>query len=122
MNTMETEQKRICISYARVSSVIQTTEDKTGIERQLETARRVAREKGWMLDEKLSGVDLGLGAFKGKNLTDTAALGGLLKALKDGKIVTTPPPILICEAFDRLTRVDLDQAYDLFRDILRGGM
>jgi hypothetical protein len=119
---METEQKRICISYARVSSVIQTTEDKTGIERQLETAHRVAREKGWTLDEKLSGVDLGLSAYKGKNLTDTAALGGLLKALKEGKINTTPPPILIVEALDRITRKEINIALRLWMDILESGM
>jgi hypothetical protein len=119
--TLQTAEPRICFSYARVSSEVQTADDKTGIDRQLETARRVvAMHPGWELDETLSIADLGLSGYSGKNLTDKAALGALLKALRAGKI--PPGRIMIIEALDRLTRTEIDEAYDLFRDILRAGL
>lgn len=118
--SIKTEPKRVCFSYARVSSILQTTDDKTGIERQLETARRVAKEKGWALDETLSIADLGVSGYTGKNLGDTAKLGILLKALKDGKIPASR--IMVLEALDRLTRLEIDEAYDQLRDILRAGL
>src|ERR1039458_1864693 len=119
--TLETAEPRICFSYARVSSDRQTDDDATGIDRQLETARRVvAMHPGWTLDDTLSIADLGLSGFSGKNLTDTTKLGALLKALREGKI--PKGRIMIIEALDRLTRLEVDEAYDLFRDILRGGL
>ena len=112
--------KRTCFSYARVSSDIQATADRTGLDRQLEKARRVSREKGWRLDEKLSIVDAGVSAFKGKNVKDTEKLGALLKAVKEGRIPAGY--IMIIEALDRLTRQEIDIALALIMDILRSGL
>jgi len=114
------KSRKTCFSYARVSSGNQATEDKTGIERQLETARKVAREKGWTLDEKLSISDPGTSGLRGKNVSDTAKLGMLLKDIKDGKIA--PNQIMIVEAFDRLTRQELHKALNLLQDILEMGL
>jgi DNA invertase Pin-like site-specific DNA recombinase len=116
-----TGTRKICFSYSRVSSLIQTADDKTGIERQLQSAQRVvAMHPGWILDDKLSISDLGLSGYHKKNLTETAKLGALVKALKDGKIPAGR--IMLIDDMSRLTRAEVMTAFDLFRDLIRDGM
>ena len=72
-----TEPEKILIPYARVSSGPQADEDKTGLDRQLESARRtLAAHPKWKLDETFNLVDAGFSGYKGKNLEPEAALGG----------------------------------------------
>ncbi len=109
---------KICFSYIRFSSGKQAKGNST--DRQLEIAPRVAREKGWELDENLSIADLGLSAFNKANLGSKGKLGAVLTGVQTGKI--PKGCIVIVEALDRLTRAELDTAYDLFRDLLRAGL
>src|SRR5208282_865181 len=55
MKTKNTEEPKVLIPYARVSSAPQATEDKTGLERQFLSARRtLASHPNWQLDENFS--------------------------------------------------------------------
>ena len=112
------EPAKTCFSYIRFSSLKQRKGNSE--DRQLEIAPRVAKEKRWHLDESLSVSDLGLSAFKRANLGPKGKLGAIKVALEEGRIV--PGTICIIEALDRLTRTQIDEAYDLFRDLLRGGL
>lgn len=112
------KEQKTCFSYIRFSHRKQakgSSED-----RQHEIAPRVAREKGWHLDDSLSIADLGLSAWKKTNLGPKGKLGAVKEALRNGTIPVGT--IMICEALDRLTRAELDEAYDLFRDLLRAGL
>jgi hypothetical protein len=120
--TLETTVKadpKVCFSYIRFSTKQQGGDDKSSEWRQSEIAPRVAKEKGWLLDETLNIADLGVSAFKGKNAT-TGNLGILLDALKEGRI--PKGRICIIEAWDRLTRMEVDEAYELFRNLLKNGL
>jgi len=112
------KEQKTCFSYIRFSSAKQATGNSE--DRQLEIAPRVAREKGWFLDESLSIADLGLSAWKKSNLGPKGKLGAVKEALRNGTI--PKGAVMILEALDRLTRTELDEAYDLFRDLLRGGL
>jgi len=122
MKTKNTEEPKVLIPYARVSSAPQATEDKTGLERQFLSARRtLASHPNWQLDENFSLVDVGSG-YKGKNLEPEAALGGFLKAVKEGKVSLTPTKILHIDEMSRLSRLPLRKARALFEGILEAGV
>jgi predicted site-specific integrase-resolvase len=73
MKTENIEELKVLIPYTRVSSARQAEEDKTGLERQLASARRtLAAHPGWILDEKFNLIDAGLSGYKGKNLDPEA--------------------------------------------------
>src|ERR1700720_2685472 len=99
--------KKICFSYIRFSSRPQAQGDSE--RRQLEIAPRVAQSKGWTLDETLNAQDLGLSGYKGSNLK---TIEGIIKAAEQGSI--PQGSVCIVEALDRLTRIKLDDAYQLF--------
>ena len=109
---------KICFSYIRFSSGQQAKGNST--DRQLDIAPQVARDKGWELNNNLSIADLGLSAFKKANLGPKGKLGAVLTGVQSGKI--PKGSVMIVEALDRLTRAQLDEAYDLFRDLLRAGL
>jgi hypothetical protein len=106
---------KICFSYIRFSSGKQAKGNST--DRQLEIAPRIAREKGWELDENLSIADPSLSAYRKANLGPKGKLGAVLLGVQTHKI--PKGSVMIVEALDRLTRAQLDEAYDLFRDLLR---
>ena len=112
------ENPKICFSYIRFSSGKQAQGHSK--DRQLEIAPRIAREKGWELDENLSIADLGLSAFSKANLGPKGKLGAVLTGVQTGKI--PKGSVMIIEALDRLTRAQLDEAYELFRDLLKAGL
>ena len=119
----EQKPRKILIPYARVSSSPQAVEDATGLERQLASARRtLAAHPEWELDDKFSLVDAGLSGYKGKNLDPDAALGGFLKALKEGKIPLTPTKVLHIDEMSRLSRLPIKRARALFEGILESGV
>ena len=62
--------------------------------------------------------DLGVSGFRGRNAK--RGLGAFLEAISQGKVV--PGDVLIVESLDRLSREALDDAYQLFRGILKTGV
>jgi len=69
------------------------------------------------LRDDLSADDLGLSAYKGSNLE---TINGIIKAAETGRIPVGS--VMIIEALDRLTRLSLDDAYQLFRSVLKAGI
>jgi DNA invertase Pin-like site-specific DNA recombinase/transcriptional regulator NrdR family protein len=107
---------KTAISYLRYSSKKQSTND--SYRRQIEATEKFCKEHDLILSERLE--DLGISAWKGKNLTDESALGGLLKLIEAGKI--PKGTVLICENLDRLSRAKILDALHLFTSILKGGV
>lgn len=102
-------------SYVRFSSGKQSTGQ--SVERQLETAQRIANQYDLELDT-LSFKDLGVSAFKGKN----AAQGNLREFIDQiGKRVPYGS-WLVVENLDRLSRDDVLSALDILKEILRSGI
>jgi DNA invertase Pin-like site-specific DNA recombinase len=109
---------KVCFSYVRFSSEGQSKENgKTSEDRQSPIAARVAQEKGWNLRTDLNEKDKAVSAYKGHNIEK---IRSIIAAVKTGKI--PQGSVMILEAIDRLTRTELDEAYDLFRDILKSGI
>jgi DNA invertase Pin-like site-specific DNA recombinase len=104
-------------SYIRFSHKSQAKGD--SLRRQLEWGPQICAAKGWTLDETLNLIDLGVSAFRGKNATQ-GALAGFLEAIKLGKV--KPGDVLLLESVDRLSRADIDTAWELFRSILKAGV
>jgi DNA invertase Pin-like site-specific DNA recombinase len=71
------------------------------------------------LDEKFTIRDLGISAFRGKNATK-GALGAFLNAVQAGRVPRGSA--LLIESLDRLSRNEVEESYDLLRDIMRGGI
>lgn len=80
---------------------------------------RVCEEQGWTLDEETF-TDKGKSGFHKKNLGPKAALTKFLKYIKSGRVL--PGNVLLLDKLDRLSRAEMDDAHDLFRDILRAGV
>ena len=116
------EEYKILVPYGRVSMEIQATEEKTGIPRQLESARKCALEHGWKIDETFTLVDAGKSGYHGKNLEPEAALGGLIKALRAGKIPLKPTRVLHIDDMSRFSRIATRKARNLFEEIIDLGM
>ena len=72
-----------------------------------------------MLDNKLNMLDQGVSGFSGRNITD-GALGAFLKEVEAGRVVRGS--YLLVEDIDRLSRLPVMQAYDVFRRIIGLGI
>jgi DNA invertase Pin-like site-specific DNA recombinase len=107
---------KVAYSYIRFSTKGQIKGD--SLQRQLEGARKYARDNGLDLQE-VSFKDLGLSAFKGKNATE-GQLKAFLDAVDDGSIASDV--ILLVESFDRLSRAKVREALDLFLGIVKRGV
>ena len=104
-----------CYSYIRFSTPEQSKGD--SLRRQLEMSERYAKEHGLILDPMR---DLGLSAFKGEHRTKGTALGRFLTLVKNGNI--PKGSTLLVESLDRLSREQVSDAYDQFRDIIKAGV
>ncbi|MBC8080900.1 MAG: recombinase family protein [Gorillibacterium sp.] len=104
-----------CYSYIRFSTPEQSKGD--SLRRQLEMSERYAKEHGLNLDPMR---DLGLSAFKGEHRTKGTALSGFLALVQDGKI--PKGSTLLVESLDRLSREQVSDAYDQFRNIIKAGV
>lgn len=104
-------------SYIRFSSKKQQKGE--SYRRQSEFAIEVCRENGWVLDESLTLNDLGVSAFKGKNVK-VGALGEFLNAVRTGRVPSGSA--LIIESIDRLSRNKVGEALQLFISILNSGV
>ncbi|MGM8754234.1 recombinase family protein [Enterobacter chuandaensis] len=89
-------EKRKLYSYIRWSSDKQAKG--SSLQRQLETARRVAHENGLELIEI---IDAGLSAFKSKHL-EKGSLGAFIEAVKEGEVANDS--WLTVESLDRISR------------------
>lgn len=102
-------------SYVRFSTADQIKGDSQ--RRQTEAAAEwCERNKVELVD---SYRDLGVSAFRGKN-AQAGALSAFLKLAKSGRIPAGS--FLIVESLDRLSRTQIMDAFDLFRDIIRTGI
>ena len=104
-----------CFSYIRFSSSKQR--DNSSVERQSPIAKRVADEHGWTYRKEWNAKDLGVSAFKGDNVKTIRAI---IQSVKDGRI--PQGSVLILESLDRATRLNLDDAQQLIRDVLKCGL
>jgi DNA invertase Pin-like site-specific DNA recombinase len=102
-------------SYIRISSKKQ--EKGKGQKRQNEYAPKLCEREGWVLDQKVI-VEIG-SAYRGHN-ADVGKLAGFLERVQAGEIPVGS--VLIIENLDRLSREEEDEAYDLFRAIIRSGI
>jgi DNA invertase Pin-like site-specific DNA recombinase len=108
---------RRAFSYIRFSSPEQAKGD--SFRRQTEFSTRYAEQNGLLLDESLNLRDLGVSAFRGKNVRE-GALAGFLEAVKSGRVPTGS--VLIVESLDRLSRDQIRPALQLFLSILDAGV
>jgi DNA invertase Pin-like site-specific DNA recombinase len=115
LNTMP----RRAYSYIRISTGGKQARG-DGLRRQDDFATILSREEGWTLDDALHFTDSGKSGYHSRNLDPTAALSRFLDLVNRGRI--TPGSILIVENLDRLSRAKIDEAYDLFRRILKTGV
>lgn len=107
----------LAYSYARVSSVGQVTG--SGIDRQIEKARKYCAEHGLTFSEDTFS-DLGKSAFKSKHRSKDSELTRFIEAVSKGTV--KKGSVLIVEALDRLSREEMTTAITLFRSILTMGI
>jgi DNA invertase Pin-like site-specific DNA recombinase len=109
---------RRAYSYIRWSGWVQGKGDSR--RRQLaEWAPRVARERGWLLDEGAVITDEARSAYDGSN-KDLGALAAFLADVKSGHIPRGS--VLLVESLDRLSREELDEANELVMGLFRTGI
>ena len=92
-------QRPKAYSYLRFSTPDQMKGD--SFRRQAEMASAYAERHGLDLDEGLTFHDLGVSAFRGKNVVE-GALGQFISAVNDGRV--QPGSYLLVENLDRLSR------------------
>lgn len=102
-------------SYMRWSTVIQG--EKSTEERQREAQERFCKHYGLTLVEELT--DAGMPSFRGKNAHE-GKLREIINRAKAGDI--PKDSILLFEDIDRMTRMGLSDALDLFLEIRRAGL
>ena len=102
-------------SYLRISNDQQKVGD--GIRRQMEASKTYADQHGYDLVETMS--DIGISAFKGKNITE-GALGVFIVAIDAGNIEAGS--VLLVESLDRLSRDSVLKAFGQFTSILQKGV
>jgi DNA invertase Pin-like site-specific DNA recombinase len=102
-------------SYLRISNDQQKVGD--GIRRQMEASKTYADQYGYDLVETMS--DIGISAFKGKNITE-GALGVFIAAIDAGNIEAGS--VLLVESLDRLSRDSVLKAFGQFTSILQKGV
>lgn len=103
-------------SYLRFSTPEQRLGDSA--RRQIAGARAFAAEHNLDLDETFK--DEGISAFKGKQRSDSAALGAFVRAVESGKVAAGS--YLIVESLDRLSREEVLEALELFLSLTRKGI
>ncbi|CAH6863720.1 Resolvase-like:Recombinase protein [Vibrio chagasii] len=110
---------KIIIPYVRFSSA----EQRKGhsLKRQIERIEAYAKDNGFTVDDSLNLKDLGLSAYTAKHI-EKGSLGVFLEAIKSNLIPKDGSIYLCIEQFDRLSRQSVDDAYDLFRKILKSNV
>ncbi|MER8704956.1 recombinase family protein [Mesorhizobium sp. M1088] len=109
--------KRMALSYARVSRLIQAEGD--GLRRQKSLNDEGCERFGVTIATKHQMTDMGLSAYRGKNL-ESGALGALLKEAEAGRF--PDGTILFVESLDRISRAKPEDALRLFLQIINTGL
>jgi DNA invertase Pin-like site-specific DNA recombinase len=104
-------------SYLRCSKKKQLKGDTR--DRQTEWSAEVAEKRGFALDDAFRFEDWGTSAYRSKNV-DVGQLGKFLDAVARGRIA--PGSVLMVESLDRLSRDFFDDAFEVFRRILKAGI
>ena len=102
-------------SYLRISTPEQAKG--SGIQRQLQQTKSYCIEQGLELVQSLQ--DIGLSGFHSKNLSEDAALGSFLQAIKSGVIQV--PCALVVESLDRISRASVTDALAVFMQLINSG-
>ncbi len=110
-------QGPLAYSYVRFSSAQQSMGD--SLRRQVELTERYCEKKGLTLARASAYRDLGVSAFRKKNL-ETGKLAEFIDAVKAGKV--PPGSYLIVEQFDRLSRANVNVALKLLLDLIDAGI
>lgn len=110
-------QKPLLYSYIRFSTVDQAKGQ--SLNRQLNYAKEVAKEKGLELDESLTMRDMGLSAFHQANIT-RGALGVFLDAIEQGKVPSGS--VLVIESLDRISRATPLESQGIMAKIINAGI
>lgn len=105
--------KPLAYTYIRHSTKEQAKGDSR--KRQMDRATQWAEANGYTIKEL---YDSGRSAFTGDNLIH-GQLGRFVDGLKNGEM--GPTPVLLIEAFDRFSRLDVAKALGLFSDLIERG-
>jgi DNA invertase Pin-like site-specific DNA recombinase len=105
-------------SYVRFSTPEQAQGD--SLRRQTAMASEYCTRHALVLDTELTMQDLGVSAYRGKNLDGTGKLGVFLDAVKAGDV--PPGAVLLLESLDRLTRQSARKAVAILGDIVDLGI
>lgn len=108
----------VAYSYARFSDPSQGAGH--SLERQKEYAPEFCREFGCKLDPTLSFQDEGKSAFHGVHMKEGGGMRRFLQCIRAGRV--KPGDILIVENLDRMSRLPLEHAEDLLKEILQAGV
>jgi DNA invertase Pin-like site-specific DNA recombinase len=114
---MSTPTRPRAYSYLRFSTPEQMKGD--SLRRQTELAETYARRHSLELDTELNLRDLGVSAFRGKNL-ETGALGAFRRAIEEG--IVEPGSFLLVESLDRVSRQVARKAIRIVEDIVDAGV
>lgn len=104
-------------SYVRMSTDLQLKGD--SLRRQLEASRDYAAANGLELVEAAELQDIGISAYRGKNL-ESGALGRFLTAIREGKV--PKGSYLLVESMDRLSRQAPAKAMQPFLEVINSGV
>src|SRR2546429_8723543 len=105
------------ISYIRMSTQAQRLGHSE--QRQVEKSIDYAQRHNLELLEQDQLSDLGVSAFRGKNVVE-GQLGQFLTAVKNGRVAKGS--YLLIESLDRLSRERVDKALRIFLDIIHAGI
>jgi DNA invertase Pin-like site-specific DNA recombinase len=105
------------VCYRRFSSLKQAKG--SSLARQHESAKAWCEENGVKLDESVKFEDKGKSAFSGKN-AESGKLAAILAMVASGEIASGT--VLLVEAFDRLTRMDIQQGMALMMSLINAGV
>ena len=89
------------------------------LRRQLETSRRYADEHGLELVEDFELRDIGVSAYRGKNIA-SGAFGRFLEAVREGKVERGS--YLLVESMDRMSRQAPSKALQPFLEVINSGI
>ena len=113
---IQTDPRPLAYSYIRFSTPEQSKGD--SLTRQTTRTKAFCETNGYRLVEEMQA--LGVSAFRGANLDDTAILGQFLNRVRDGKIPRGS--VLVVESFDRISRDKVLRCQHVLMDILLNGV
>jgi hypothetical protein len=111
------QPKEKALSYYRFSDPMQSRGDSK--RRQEDEAARYAAENNLEIVETFR--DEGVSGFRGDNATK-GSFGKIIYLARNGMLQAEGIKHIIVEGFDRISRMEVDEAYDQFRDLLKTGM